>query len=73
MKKFGMFAICSLLLFTGCGKKKEENNNTDAAKKSCCQQYGGKWENNNCANVEFNGMELFDEPGYKKCVSASEK
>lgn len=24
MKKFGMFAICSLFLFTGCGEKKEE-------------------------------------------------
>ena len=38
----------------------------------CCQQYGGKWENNNCANAEFDGMELFfDESGYKECVKDS--
>lgn len=72
MKKFSLLVICSLLLFTGCGEKKIENDVTNTVKKSCCQQYGGRWENNNCANAEFDGMELFfDESGYKECVKDS--
>lgn len=69
MKKFGMFAICSLLLFTGCGKKKEEEMDP---KKFCCLQYGGRWENNDCASSGVNGVE-FDYVGYKNCVNASKK
>ena len=64
MKKLLLLLTCSLLLFTGCREKKVED------KKMCCLQYGGKWENNDCADTGVSGVE-FDLSGYRNCVNAS--